>query len=157
MGKRKKSLVLIAVTALVVGIILAYCLIPKSLESIVKRNVTDWNGVTYCTAHDVSRNTTLDYAGKSEQFFGTDSEQPWPLLEHVMVVGPIWYQRASGGSELVNLYFSLPQKDGSYHQLTVELIGVSNGLPAFVNIGNCGYIAVSGGSEIGRFIREVRG
>lgn len=157
MGKRKKSLVLIAVTALVVGIILAYCLIPKSLKNIIKGGVTDWNGVTYCTAHDVSRNTTLDYAGESEQFFGTESEQLWSLLEHVMVVGPVWYQRASGGSELVSLYFSLPQKDGSYHQLTVELIGVSDGLPAFVNIGNCGYVAVSGGSEIGRFIREIRG
>lgn len=157
MSKRKKSLVLIAGTALIVGFILMYCLIPKSLKGIIKRGVTDWNGITYCTVYDVSRNIVSDYAGESRQFFGLDNELPWPLLEHVTVIGPIWYQRASGGSELVNLYFSLPQRDGSYHQLTVELIGVSDGLPAFVNIGNCGYVVISGGSEIDRFICEVRG
>lgn len=152
MSKRKKSLVLI--TVLIVSIILVYCLIPKSLKNIIKQGVKDWNGITYCTVYDVSGNLTSDYAGESRQFFGLDNEQSWPLLEHVMVVGPIWYQRASGGSELVNLYFSLPQKGGSHHRLTVELIGASDGLPAFVNVDNCGYIVVSGDSEIDRFIHE---
>ena len=152
MSKRKKYVVLI--TVLIVSIILVYCLIPKSLKNIIKQGVKGWNGITYCTVYDVSGNLTSDYAGDSRQFFGLDDGQSWPLLEHVMVVGPIWYQRASGGSELVHLYFSLPQKDGSHHQLTVELIGASDGFPAFVNVGNCGYIVVSGGSEIDRFIHE---
>lgn len=81
-------------------------------------------------------------------------------MNEISVAGPVFYKTSSVNSDLVNLYFSLPQDDGTYRQVTVELILRSEDnfekYMAFINIGNHGYIVISGKDVIHNFIEKMR-
>ena len=155
--KRKKKAFILILIFFSVCITLIYYLRAKTLGDLIIPEVTNSDEPTYCTFFDISRGYSLNWSEPCDDFFSPDNKLLWPLLNEVIVVGPIPYQNSSYDSELVNLYFALPNQNGDYCHVTVELMmNTADAHFSFLNIGNRGYVVLSGQSIIAQFISDAR-
>ena len=154
-----KKLRIVFIALLVFGILAVYFR-PRPLRDILKVAAISPDGTAYCTLFDLTQGRTRNWSDSAAVFFDSSDELFWPFMNEVTVAGPVFYKASSVNSDLVNLYFALPQHDGTYRQATVELILSSEDnfekYMAFINIGNRGYIVTSGKDVIHSFIEEVR-
>lgn len=155
-----KKLRVVFIALLVFGILAVYFR-PRPLHDVLKAAEVNPDSTVYCTLFDVTEGYSRNWSDSAAVFFDPSNELFWPFMNEISVAGPVFYKASSVNSDLVNLYFSLPQDDGTYRQVTVELILRRREVDfqkydAFINIGNSGYFVISGGNVMDSFIQKVR-
>ena len=141
---RKHYIVAIAVVLLLSALFFR----PRPLRQTLPLTQVDLNGDAYCTMVTLSSGKSHTLSGPGHMLFGPGHDFFGPLLDQVVVVGPFFYKNGAVNPQLVNLYLALPNGDGTYRQITVELLleHSTDGVLAqtFVNVDGRGYWVVSG-------------
>ena len=134
---------------------------PTELRNIIVTENINTSGRVYFTIYDISNRVSKDVSMELPALMGTPNILQ-PLLENVLISGPVLYKKSSINAEIVNLYISLPQKDGNYKRMTMEII-VSKlrgkgqkAYNAFINVGNKGYMVVYGEKYVVDFMQQVQ-
>lgn len=157
----KKLRGLIIVLLVLLFITIAAYFKPKALRNIIVTDNVNANGYAYFTIYDISNRTSKNISGKLTDLMGTPNILQ-PLLDDVLISGPVLDKKSSINAEITNLYISLPQKDGSYRRITMEIIltrfpGKGQEVyDVFINVGNRGYMVVAGEKEVANFIQQAK-
>ena len=134
---------------------------PTELRNIIVTENINTSGRVYFTIYDISNRVSKDVSMELPALMGTPNILQ-PLLDNVLISGPVLYKKSSINAEIVNLYISLPQKDGNYKRMTVEIIVSKlrekgqNAYNAFINVGNKGYMVVYGEKYVVDFMQQVQ-
>lgn len=132
---------------------------PMALRNIIVTDNIDTNGHVYFTIYDISNRVSKDVTIELPNLMGTPNILQL-LLDNVFISGPVLYKKSSINAEIINLYISLPQKDGSYKRITIEIIVSKSGgkeqegYNIFINEGNKGYMVVAGEKNVIDFIQQ---
>lgn len=132
---------------------------PTALRNIIVTDNIDTNGHVYFTIYDISNRVSKDVTIELPNLMGTPNILQ-PLLDNVFISGPVLYKKSSINAEIINLYISLPQKDGSYKRITIEIIVSKSGgkeqegYNIFINEGNKGYMVVAGEKNVIDFMQQ---
>lgn len=115
----------------------------------------------YCSIFDVTKLTGVHLAEPSKEMLSSSNQLFAPLFHQVTVSGPVFYKNTAVNADLINLYISVPQENGTFQTATIELV-VSQGesmdtTSVFINIDNRGYHVISGKENILSFIDVTRG
>ena len=132
-----------------------------ALRNIIVTDNISTNGHVYFTIYDVSNRVSKDVSMELPDLMGTPNILQ-PLLDNVLISGPILYKKSAINAEIINLYIALPQKDGNYKRTTMEII-VSElrgkrqkAYNVFINVGNKGYMVVDGEKYVVDFMQQVQ-
>lgn len=151
----------IVVLLVLLFIIIAVYFKPTALRNIIVTDNIDTNGHVYFTIYDVSNQVSKNISIEVPDLKGT-SNILQPLLDNVLISGPVLYKKSSINAEIINLYISLPQKDGSYKRITLEIIVSKSrgkeqeGYNVFINEGNKGYMVVAGEKNVVDFMQQLQ-
>lgn len=145
---------IIAAAGVIVLTLCAVCFRPRTLREILRLTDRGPEETAYCTFWDISQGDSKSWAGSAGELAEPAGGFLW--LDQVYVAGPVFYKSSSVNSDLFNLYFALPQPQGGYRQITVELILSRDRDSAFININGGGYIVTSGAAALKTFVQNVR-
>lgn len=158
MLSRKKFLIC-GITLIVAVVGLTTYFSPKPFKSIFEESTTATNGLAYITFFDISNYTSKDISVQVTDLLEPSDDALWSLLDNVFISGPVLYANGVANAELVNLYVSLPQQDGSYSSTSIEFMlyyGANiDDVSVFVNVDNKGYVVVSGENSVAELIQEI--
>lgn len=117
--------------------------------------------MAYCSIFDVTKLTSVHWAEPSKEMLSSSNRLFAPLFHQVTISGPVFYKNTAINADLINLYISVPQENGTFQTATIELV-VSQGesmdtTSVFINIENRGYLVISGKEHILSFIDVTRG
>lgn len=153
--------IFIACILLVVAVVgLTTYFSPKPFKSIFEENSTATNGLAYITFFDISNYASKDMSVQVTDLLEPSDDALWSLLDNVFISGPVLYANGAANAELVNLYVSLPQQDGSYSSTSIEFMlyyGADfDDVSVFINVDNKGYIVASDDNSVAEFINVAR-
>lgn len=157
----RKFRIRIVVLLVLLLITIAVYFKPTELRNIIVTENINTSGRVYFTIYDISNRISKDVSMELPALMGTPNILQ-PLLDNVLISGPVLYKKSSINAEIVNLYISLPQKDGNYKRMTMEII-VSKlrgkgqkAYNAFINVGNKGYMVVYGEKYVVDFMQQIQ-
>lgn len=133
---------------------------PRTVLDTLNFQNVEMSETAYCSLFDVTQLSSAHWSEPSTELLGSSNQIFAPVLHQVRISGPISYKNVAINAELVNLYFSIPQENGTFQNATVELIvshsGSADKCSVFINIENRGYFVISGKNNILSFIDAVR-
>lgn len=150
----------IIVIGIIIFILLTVYFRPRTLWNRLGLSNIDSNEIVYCSFLDISQGGNADWSGSIYGLLGQSNELFGDLFHEISTFGPVLYKNAVINPDLINLYISIPKKNGGYSNKTIELIlsygNNSDDYSAFINIDKRGYFVTTDKSSIALFIQKAR-
>lgn len=155
-----RSLKYLFILFILIAVTLFFYFRPKTLWDRLDLGGFDKEGIAYAGLADISQGHNENWSGPVEELLGPSNELFGDLFHKVSLSGPVLYKKAAINPDLVNLYLSLPKKDGTHEKRTLELILSYGEIPdkysAFINLDKKGYFVTSGKSILASFIQKAK-